>query len=141
MTGVRWRADTGWEVRCKDCAKAKVSAAWWPLTDEYWRRDSMIRCRACHLAVKRRKSREHHARDPRANRERSRAYYEANRELLLLKGKDRHDRTKAERSAYMKAYRLANLERIKAYQAAYRARNRERLAMLARAYYAEKRAA
>lgn len=46
-TGVRWRLDVGWEMRCSACRLAK-KAAWWPLTHEFWNpRKGMSRCRAC----------------------------------------------------------------------------------------------
>lgn len=45
-TAVRWREDVGWEARCERCVVKKV-ACYWPLTDEFWDKARMNRCRAC----------------------------------------------------------------------------------------------
>ena len=45
--GIRYRADTGWEYRCEQCALSKIQC-YWPLTLEFWNPDKgMTRCRAC----------------------------------------------------------------------------------------------
>jgi hypothetical protein len=45
--GVRYRPDTGFEMRCEGCAAKRV-ACWWPLTTEFWNQWSgLTRCRAC----------------------------------------------------------------------------------------------
>lgn len=48
-SGVRWREDVGWELRCEACAhKGRPGGSYWPLTEEFWdHRRSMVRCRAC----------------------------------------------------------------------------------------------
>lgn len=63
-SGVRWREDVGWEVRCDDCAKHGSTGIYWPLTDEFWIKSSMRRCRACHLAKKRRRDYQYYWSDP-----------------------------------------------------------------------------
>lgn len=50
---VRWRDETGWELRCPDCSKRGQANHFWPLTDEFWNRRQMQRCLAC-AAVRRR---------------------------------------------------------------------------------------
>lgn len=42
MTGVRWRADTGFEGKCDVCLE------WWPLDPSCWSQSNGLRrCRAC----------------------------------------------------------------------------------------------
>ena len=56
MTGVRFRADTGWEGKCDACA------TYWPLTDEFWYpRQGCRRCRACINETQTRGARYHRA--------------------------------------------------------------------------------
>lgn len=43
---VRWRPDVGFELRCPRCAEKRM-ACFWPLTDEFWDKHRMSRCRAC----------------------------------------------------------------------------------------------
>lgn len=45
MNNVRYRHDTGFEMRCPDCVQ------YWPLDEEFWPISSgnLARCRACHL--------------------------------------------------------------------------------------------
>lgn len=46
-TGLRWHEDTGFELRCELCARARQSC-WWPLTGEFWYLDrGFSRCRGC----------------------------------------------------------------------------------------------
>lgn len=54
-SGVRWRDDVGWEVRCDSCRKRGRTNHYWPLTDEFWNKKWMTRCRACHLDQRRKK--------------------------------------------------------------------------------------
>lgn len=42
MTGVRFRHDTGFEMKCPDCRQ------FWPLDVEFWKLRNFARCRACH---------------------------------------------------------------------------------------------
>lgn len=45
--GIRWRDDTGWELRCEACRRDKEQR-YWPLTHEFWDTNrGMSRCRAC----------------------------------------------------------------------------------------------
>jgi hypothetical protein len=53
-TGVRYRQDVGWELRCESCAVLH-GERYWPLTLEFWDpRHGMSRCRACWVAYARR---------------------------------------------------------------------------------------
>jgi hypothetical protein len=45
--GLRWRDDTGWELRCDQCADRRTQS-FWPLTPEFWSPErGMGRCKAC----------------------------------------------------------------------------------------------
>lgn len=45
--GLRWREDTGWEMRCASCADQRRQS-FWPLTHEFWAPERGLgRCRAC----------------------------------------------------------------------------------------------
>lgn len=64
-SGIRYRADTGLEARCNDCAVAGQGPRYWPLTEEYWNFGrGFMRCRACFILHDRRRSRERYANDP-----------------------------------------------------------------------------
>lgn len=102
--GIRWREDTGWELRCDSCvAKHSGTEVYWPLepVGEFWNpRDGLARCRACHLAADRlahRKARASLA--PERRKARDRARYLANRDLFLLKQRERDKRRREERAA------------------------------------------
>ena len=108
---VRWREDTGWEFHCGTCRQ------WWPLTDEFWRRDRMSRCRACWIEYQRVYQNEKYAVDEKYREEkkaaarltawkervtqplvisdRKRAYYIANRDRILARERERYWRKKA----------------------------------------------
>src|SRR5690349_12611752 len=51
--GIRWRDDTGWELRCPDCSANGRTSVYWPLTEEFWDKRVMTRCRACHAVLRR----------------------------------------------------------------------------------------
>lgn len=52
VTGVRLRADVGWEGRCNECCE------WWPLDEEFWYpRQGVARCRGCINLAQRRAER------------------------------------------------------------------------------------
>lgn len=109
QTGVRWREDTGWELRCPDCAKRSDGPHYWPLTDEFWDKNAgMSRCRACQREARNRRDRTRYQADPayrdkalRKTREDRRnnpevarikrqVYYEENRERLIAQQHDRY---------------------------------------------------
>lgn len=48
FSGVRWREDVGWELRCEGCFLKGQGTTYWPLTFEFWEPRNMKRCRACH---------------------------------------------------------------------------------------------
>lgn len=114
---LRWR-DDGWEARCPDC-KHKAGGKWWPLTDEFWMKANMARCRACNLSIRRAKDRLR-PRDP----EYMRAYRAGAKRAIALYNRD---------------YYAANRDRILTQVADYAERNRERIAQRARQRYLEKR--
>lgn len=88
---IRWREDTGWELRCETCAIAGRAERYWPLTEEFWDKRRMARCRACE---KRRLSQNAKARRRNdvalANRirERNRLYQQRNRDILNWKRRE-----------------------------------------------------
>lgn len=71
-SGVRWREDVGYELRCRDCR------TYWPLSDEWWSRRNFSRCKACAQRHKNALDRARYARDPEA-RARRRQYLAAYR--------------------------------------------------------------
>ena len=90
--GIRWRDDTGWELRCPDCAARGQHTSYWPLTDEFWDRHMMARCRACERARLNRRDREKYAADPaeRARRNAAaRAYRAESADVLRIKKRQR----------------------------------------------------
>lgn len=88
-SGIRWREDVGWEVRCDWCANhTGRTATYWPLTDEFWDRKSMARCRACLRIQKNRRDRARYATDMawRARRQQgSREYRAVAGDVIALK--------------------------------------------------------
>jgi hypothetical protein len=57
-SGVRWRDDVGFEMRCEDCLASAKGQCFWPITLEFWNPErttekgtragrGMTRCRAC----------------------------------------------------------------------------------------------
>ena len=57
--GVRYRDDTGFELRCDDCAgRQDGNPIYWPVTLEFWNpKAGMGRCRACWWALFRKRER------------------------------------------------------------------------------------
>lgn len=118
---VRWRDDVGWELRCPRCVERKV-ACFWPLTDEFWDRRRMSRCRACEKARQRDQKRHRYQTDPVA------------RERMIASSRTYHADNPGKRTAYNRAkwvvikgdpILLANeRERVRRAQATYRARRR-----------------
>lgn len=81
--GVRWREETGFEMRCFECPSG---TRYWPLTTEFWDvRAGMSRCRACWLVYWRRKVAAARRADPELARARGRAKYRRNRRVILIK--------------------------------------------------------
>lgn len=114
-SGVRYREDVGFEMRCEGCAERNSGPAYWPMTLEYWHpRHGFKFCRACLAARDRAKARATRARDLDAARERDRKRYQRDRRVILLK---------------RRAYYEANHETIRARaNARYAARKREETA-------------
>lgn len=107
---VRYRPDTGWEMRCPECP-ASISH-WWPLTHEFWdppiaengRRSgrSMTRCRSCWKKRDAMTRREATRRDPSLHQRqlaRRRAYWVEAKEALTIKQRERRARQAAEKAA------------------------------------------
>lgn len=119
---VRWRDDTGWELRCPDCAK-RGGQCFWPLTDEFWqKRAGMQRCRACMNARDARLHRQAYARNVplrERRREYNRKYRAANRPVARIKDQTRQEQVKADPLLLEQSR-----ERGRRRQAAYRARKR-----------------
>lgn len=103
-------------------------------------------------AEKRARERARHAANPEKGKERSRAYWQANRDRLAAAAAARYRLQRIERIAKQRAYREANTDKvretdrryravhlsaIKARQAAYRKKHVERLRDYAKAYSAE----
>jgi hypothetical protein len=78
VRGVRYRPDTGFEMRCGDCR------VFWPLDREFWNteRKTLQRCRGCEAN-----------RNARARR----AAYRANREVEIERQRDYDARTRTSR--------------------------------------------
>lgn len=121
-SGVRWREDTGWELRCLRCPTGMV---YWPLTDEFWDKKRMTRCRACWRTHER-------SRITEAQREARRQYAREwnqrnpgyNAELMAIRRRLFPDEKKARASAYY----WNNREKILAQQREYKARLRDKAA-------------
>lgn len=121
-SGVRWRDDVGWELRCLHCPRGTV---YWPLTDEFWDKKRLTRCRACwrahersRLTAQQREARREYARQW---RERNPGY---NAELMRVKRRLFPDEKKARAATYY----WNNRERILAQQREYKARQRDKAA-------------
>ena len=97
FTTVRWRDDTGWELRCADCA-AQDTSCFWPLTDEFWdKRRGMNRCRACYRSYDNRMHRERYASDAEHRARRlmnAKKYRTAARQAQHIKDQMKWERTK-----------------------------------------------
>lgn len=110
--GIRWREDTGWELRCPDCMASRHGTTYWPLTDEFWDKRNMKRCRACHRTQ---------------NRKWERAQYEK-------RGSRYH-----KRRAYVAQYRKDARRAKQVYMDAYYWQDPEKQRAKARAHYAANR--
>lgn len=97
--GVRWRADVGWEMRCDECAAAKRSASYWPISHEFWDvRRGLWRCRACWVAYTRDRRRQgkYSAQRAAKTREYQREWAARKRQQLReAEGRQRYERRKA----------------------------------------------
>lgn len=107
--GVRWRDDTGFEMRCFECPSG---ARYWPLTPEFWDvRAGLSRCRACWLDFWRRRVRAIRAADPEYARAKDRAKYRRNRKVVAIKRREYYQRNRlailAKRRATYHARRAA----------------------------------
>lgn len=112
VSGVRWREDTGFELRCETCAQDGGQTTYWPLTLEFWNpRDSMRFCRAC-LSRRRRV------------RERARSH--ADPEYRARKRADALYQREAKR-VYQREYRRQNAARLGEYNRLWYAANRDRI--------------
>lgn len=118
-SGVRWRPETGYELRCNHCR------TYWPLSDEFWQRSGFTRCKACWAIYKRQRQRldyhkhrerrvayqrtyrvvardvknrcakERYWADPETERAKARERYYANREVILARKKASYAAKKA----------------------------------------------
>lgn len=119
--GIRWRDDVGWELRCESCHAKRNRMCYWPLTDEFWRKGRMTRCRSCwreheknRITAEQREARRLYAREW---NKRNPGY---NAELLATKR-----RLFPEEAAFRRAvYYYNNRERVLAQQREYKARKR-----------------
>jgi hypothetical protein len=81
--GVRYRKDTGFEMRCFECPSG---TRYWPLTPEFWDvYHGLNRCRACWLSYWRKRAIAVRLADPELSRARSRAKYRRNRRVIAIK--------------------------------------------------------
>lgn len=102
MTGVRWRAEVGFEGRCEYCRQ------YWPLDLTNWMpRGGLRRCIGCFREYKRLK-------------EQGRSTQEAVRELKRANGRIAYRLNREERLAYNRRWKAANRERIAEYNRRYR---------------------
>lgn len=106
--GVRWDPDLGeFKMKCDDCSRRGHGiACYWPITIEFWNPTSMQRCRACNLDRKRRLEREARRDNPEHAgrlREKNRAYYAANRDVLSMKNTIRNRNWREQRRARQEA--------------------------------------
>lgn len=96
--GVRYRSDSGWELRCESCAAAK-GQRYWPLSHEFWDTNKgLSRCRACWVEYERNRRRtvtRNHARAE-AIRKYHREWAATKRRLdREAEGRQRYERRKA----------------------------------------------
>jgi hypothetical protein len=102
--GVRYRADTGFEMFCPDCERSGRGPQFWPLTTEFWDvNHGFARCRACWAKKKRQDEKARRLKDPAYIRARNRAYWQENRVVLNLKRKARRDSKKGTNAPDMRA--------------------------------------
>lgn len=140
-SGVRWREE-GWEIRCDDCAKTGHLTSYWPLTDEFWDRHNMARCRACHLARRRRKDHETYWKNEvrRAQKaEDSRLYRVEAAEAIRIKRRTEDHRARDRRGSSLRYWADPDAKRAKA--RAYYRRNRDEIVAKRRERYHKDKAA
>jgi len=112
-SAVRWRRDTGFEMRCERCAEKNNGIRFWPMTLEFWKPSrGMTMCRACYAEYDRQVARENHANDRDRRNAQHRRYYRENKDWILPKRRAYHEDHREQRRAYQKAYYLANRERL-----------------------------
>lgn len=81
-TGVRYRPDLGFEMRCGDCATRRVSPTYWPLDEECWNvKRGLTRCKACWIAYDRAKHRGRRLEMHEVLRRKEQRYYRENRRV------------------------------------------------------------
>jgi hypothetical protein len=108
-SGVRYRDDTGLELRCQACK------SYWPLTREFWDFRAFRRCRACVQQAKNKATREWLARNPEARRklrEYQRRYRQDAHEVKAMKAYDRYWSDPEKARAKAREYYLANREAV-----------------------------
>ncbi len=102
---IRWRADTGWELRCQSCA-ARRRECYWPLEPygEFWYpKRGLQRCKACFRDRDALFQRIAYAKDPDRKRARQRAYYRKNRAANRIISRLRWEATLADPEKHAKA--------------------------------------
>lgn len=137
-SGIRWRAE-GWELRCDGCAGTANTASYWPLTDEFWDRRHMTRCRACHAVARRQRDKAKYQADlafRELRKAQSRAYRAESAGVISIKRKAK----KALDAAQSKARYWDNPDMERAKSRAYYERNRDAILEKRRANYRKKAA-
>ena len=144
VTGLRFRADTGWELRCDNCSR-KQQQCYWPLDSDFWMPGRMTKCRACHNDEKAARMKALRAKDPESDRARVRRYQAANKDVLAMKASARRSEWDEERRAAdrekSRQWRQENPERWRAIQMRYRANNIEKVRAWEREYARRRRRA
>lgn len=139
-SGIRWREDVGWEARCDDCARRGNTTCYWPLTEEFWDRKVMTRCRACHLAKRRIRDHATYWSKPEVRAKKlaeSQAYRREAAHSIQIKRKIRQPRD----SELARIYYWSDPEGQRAKSRAYYHRNRDRILEKRRAGYVSRKAA
>lgn len=128
---VRWREDTGWEMRCSSCA-IKRRQRFWPLTHEFWNyRLGMKACRACVMerAAAKKRERYYASEEYREDRKRKAREYRAEMGATVKIIDQKRWQAFLERRANASEDELQTLrEKAAERQRRYRARRRERAA-------------
>jgi hypothetical protein len=108
--GVRYRDDTGFEMRCDSCPNSPL---YWPLTTEFWdTRAGFSRCRACWLVHWRHRAEALRRADPEQVRARERRNYRRNRRVILIKRREYYARNREEILVKRREYYRENRDRI-----------------------------
>lgn len=107
--GVRWRPDTGFEMKCPDCP---TDANWWPITPEFWYPRNLLRCRACLAELRRQEAKAAYWKDPEKERARVSAYQKANPETRRIKQRQRNAERPEIRQAAARRFWQRNGERV-----------------------------